>query len=118
MGQSIMFDTSAQLYENEQGDLAIRFSNDTVFASVGVHPEKGFAAEVLEMLNDDEHPPGWRMIPYRKLEDDGQNWRLVGSMGFLEGDETRLAIGLEVKPEELGEQARRYLQPAISRILA
>ena len=118
MGQSIMFDTSAQLYENEQGDLAIRFFNNTVFESVGIHPEKGFAAEVLEMLNHEERPPGWRMIPYRKFENDGQSWHLISSMGFLDGDETKLAIGLEVRPEDLGEQARRYLQPSMSQILS
>jgi hypothetical protein len=30
-----------------------------VFESVGIHHEKGFVTEALEMLNKEEHPPGW-----------------------------------------------------------
>jgi len=111
MGQSVQFSTSAQLYENDTGDLAIRFSNNMVFESVGSGSKKGFATEVLELLNLNKRPEGWRMIPYRKFMKGGQRWRLVGSMGFLDGDETKMAIGLEIKPEEMGEQARRYLKP-------
>ncbi len=118
MGQTIKFNTSAQLYENEHGDLAIRFSNNMVFELIGIHHEKGFVTEALEMLNKEERPPGWRMIPYRKLLNDGLGWHLVGSMGFLDGDESKPAIGLDVKPEDLGEQARRYLQPDLPRTLS
>ncbi len=117
MGQTIKFNTSAQLYENEYGDLAIRFANNMVFESVGIRPEKGFVAEVTELLNSDERPPEWRMIPYRKLMNDGLHWHLVSSMGYLDGDETKPAIGLDVKPEELGEQAKRYLKPGMPRSL-
>jgi hypothetical protein len=118
MGQTIPFNTSAQLYENEHGDLAIRFSNNLVFESVGIHPEKGFATEVLGLLNNEERPLEWRMTPYRRLLNDGLDWRLVGSMGFLDGDETKPAIVLDVKPEDLGEQARRYLKPDLPRSLS
>jgi hypothetical protein len=118
MGQTIHFNTSAQLYENEHGDLAIRFSNNMVFELVGIHHEKGFVTEALDMLNKEERPPGWRMIPYSKLLNDGLGWHLVGSMGFLDGDETKPAIGLDVKPEDLGEQARRYLKPDLPRSLS
>jgi hypothetical protein len=53
------------------------------------------------------------MIPYRKFLQDGRKWRLVSSLGFLDGDETKPAVGLEVRPEQLGKQARIYLQPDI-----
>ena len=118
MGQTIHFNTLAQLYENGHGDLAIRFSNNMVFESVGIHPEKGFVTEALEMLNSEERPSEWRMIPYRKLRNDGLGWHLVGSMGYLDGDETKPAIVLDVKPEDLGEQARCYLKPDLPRSLS
>ena len=118
MGQTIHFNTSAQLYENSRGDLAIRFSNNLVFESVGIHPENGFVTEALEMLNNEERPSEWRMIPYRKLLNDGLDWHLVGSLGFLDGDEKKPAIGLDVRPEDLGEQARRYLKPDLPRSLS
>ncbi len=118
MGQKIQFNTSAQLYENDSGELAIRFANNMVFECVGIRPEKGFVTEVLDLMNLDKRPPEWRMIPYRKLLHDGHDWHLVGSMGFLDGDEKKPAIGLDVKPEELGEQARRYLKPDLPRSLS
>lgn len=117
MGQSIQFNTSAQLLENEAGDLIIRFANNMVFESVGIHPERGFVTEALELLNSDKRPPEWRMIPYRKLQNDGHQWHLVSSLGYLDGDEEKPALGLDVKPEELSEQARRYLKPDMPRSL-
>lgn len=116
MGQKIHFDTSAQLYENEHGDLAIRFANNLVFAAVGRRPGKSFASEAIELLNRGQRPEDWRMIPYRQFSEGGHHWHLISSLGFLDGDEARPAIGLEVKPEELGRQARRYLQPDIPAI--
>lgn len=116
MGQKIHFDTSAQLYENEHGELAIRFANNLVFVSVGRRPGKSFASEASELLKRGKRPEDWRMIPYRQLAEDGHRWHLISSLGFLDGDAARPAIGLEVKPEELGRQARLYLQPDIPAI--
>ena len=118
MGQKIHFNTRAQLYENEYGDLAIRFANNLVFESVGIHSRKSFVVEATNLMNQGERPSKWRMVPYRKLLHDGHNWHLVSSLGFLDGDETKTALGLEVKPEELGKQARRYLKPDIPRVLS
>ena len=118
MGQTIQFNKSAQLYESDTGDLAIRFSNNMVFESVGMRSSKGFVTEVIELLNRNKRPQEWRMVPYRKLLNNGHHWHLVGSMGFLDGDETKPAIGLDVKPEDLGEQARRYLKPDLPRTLS
>ncbi len=50
------------------------------------------------------------MIPYRKLFHDDQGWRLISSMGFLDGDEAKPALLLEVDPEVMGSQAKQYLQ--------
>lgn len=102
MGQKIHFNASAQLYENECGDLAIRFANNLVFEAVGIHSEKSFVTEAIELMRRGERPPGWRMIPYRKLLHGRHHWHLVSSLGFLDGDETKPAVGLDVKPEELG----------------
>ena len=118
MDQKIHFNTSAQLYENEYGDLAIRFANNLVFESVGISTGKSFVAEAIELMERSERPEEWRMIPYRKLLHDGHGWHLVSSLGFLDGDEKKPAIELDVKPGELGKQARRYLKPDIPRILS
>jgi hypothetical protein len=118
MGQKIQFITNVQLYENEYGDLAIRFANNLVFESVGICSGKSFATEAIDLLKRNERPEEWCMIPYRKLLNDKQGWHLVSSLGFLDGDEAKPAIGLDVKPEELGIQARRYLKPDIPRILS
>jgi hypothetical protein len=118
MVQTVHLTSSAQLYENDTGDLAIRFENNTVYESVGVHSEKSFVTEALEMLRSGEHPPQWQKIPFRKLLSDGHNWHLVSSLGYLDGDINRPAVGLDVKPEALGKQAKRYLQPDMPKVLA
>jgi hypothetical protein len=118
MGQTIHFCTSAQLYENVHGDLAIRFASNQVFQLVGILSGKSFVTDATEMMDQGKHPSGWRRIPYRKLLNDSQYWHLVSSLGYLDGDESKPALGLEVKPEELGMQARLYLKPDIPKILS
>ena len=117
MNQQIHFNASAQLYENQYGELAIRFANNLVFELIGTNHEKGFVSEAMEMLRQGKRPTDWRMIPYRKLLYDEQNWHLVSSMGFLDGDENRPAVLLDVKPAELGERAKNYLRPAMPKTL-
>lgn len=114
MVRKLYFNTSAQLYEDEYGDLAVRFGNNAVFDGVGICSGKGFVAEALEVINNGVRPTEWHEIPYRKLLHDGHGWHQVASLGFIDGDETTLAIGLEVKPEELGYQARHYLNQETS----
>jgi len=117
MGQKKHFSTTAQLYENESGDLAIRFANNLVFEYVGLKPGKGFVLEAMELLSQGTRPTEWRMIPYRKLHRDGQKWRLISSAGFLDGDEARPALILEVNPEVLGSHAKQYLRTDLFKTL-
>jgi len=117
MTQTVHLTSSAQLYESVDGDLAIRFENNVVFERVGVHSEQNFVAEALEYLASGRYPRQWQEMPFRRLEHDGHGWHLISSVGFIDGDETKPAVGLDVKPENLGEQARRYLKPAMPQIL-
>jgi hypothetical protein len=118
MVQTVHLTSSAQLYENDTGDLAIRFENNEVYEGVGAGSGKSFVSEALEMLESGDHPPEWQKIPFRKLLSDGHNWHLVSSLGYLDGDKSRPAVGLDVKPEVLGKQAKRYLQPDMPQVLA
>ena len=117
MGQKLQFNTSAQLFENKSGDLAIRFANNLVFEYVGSEPAKSFILDAMELMNQGKRPADWRMIPYRKLFHDDQNWRLISSLGFLDGDETRPALLLEVNPAALGSQAKQYLKADMPKTL-
>jgi hypothetical protein len=118
MTQTFHLTSSAQLYENVDGGLAIRFENNVVFEGVGMNSEQNFVVEALEYLASGKHPRQWQEMPFRRLQHDGQGWHLVSSVGFLDGDETRPTVGLDVKPENLGEQARRYLKPAMPQVLS
>ncbi|MDT8443432.1 MAG: hypothetical protein RQ722_04010 [Desulfuromonadales bacterium] len=118
MTQTVHLTSSAQLYENEYGELAIRFENNRVFECVGRNSEKSFVTEALEFIKSGVHPAQWQEMPFRKLLHDGHGWQLISSIGFLDGDETRPAVGLDVKPEKLGDQARRYLQSDMPQILS
>ena len=110
MGSKFQFNISAQLWENNHGDLAIRFANNLVFEAVGIKPGKGFALEATQLLEKGDRPQEWRLIPFRKLLHDGQNWHVVSSMGYLDGDESKPALVLEVKVDELGHHAKQYLK--------
>lgn len=117
MGQSIHFNTTAQLYENEFGTLAIRFVNNMAFEYVGTSSGKGFVSEAMKMLGQGHRPPEWKMIPCRKLFNHDQKWKLISSMGYLDGDEQKPALVLEVHPEDLGDQARQYLKGDLPKTL-
>lgn len=110
MAQQVHFNASAQLFESETGDLAIRFANNSVFEYLSSRLGKGFVSDAMKMLSHGKCRADWRKIPYRKLFHDDQNWHLISSMGFLDGDETKPALLLEVKPEQLGNRARQYLK--------
>jgi hypothetical protein len=110
MTEQIHFSASAQLYENTSGDLAIRFANNTVFENVAATPGHGFVSDALALINQGESSAGWRLVPFRTLQHDGKNWHLVSSFGFLDDDQSRPVLVLEVKPETLGRQAKEYLR--------
>lgn len=109
MGQTITFDTNAELYENTEGGLAIRFPDNAVFEAIGNPPEQGFVADVVRLLKREQRRPSWRLIPYRKLVYDERGWHRISRMGFLDGDTSRPALSLDVTPNKLGPQARHYL---------
>lgn len=109
MGETMHFNTAAELFENEFGELAIRFPDNRVYARVGTTPGAGFLTEASTMLRDGRHPDDWERVPFGRLGHDGHGWRLVGTLGFLDGDEGKPAVGLDVRPEELGSAARSYL---------
>ena len=117
MGQQTHFNSSAQLFENKSGGLAIRFANNLVFECEGLKPGSSFVFEAIELMRHGKRADNWRMIPYRKLLHDDQKWRLISSMGFLDGDENKPALLLEVKPEMLGRQARQYLKEVMPKTL-
>lgn len=117
MLKQVHFNASAQLFENELGDLAIRFSNNSVFEYSSTGLGKGFVSDAIDMLSQGKRRTDWRMIPYRKIFHDDRNWHLISSMGFLDGDEARPALLLEVKPEELGSHARKYLKTDLPKTL-
>ena len=113
MEDTFFFDSSAELYENEDGDLAIRFANNEVFTGVGTEPGEGFVSEAMAFLEQGEQPRNWERQSERKLRLDGHGWHLVSSMGYIDEDKSKPAVGLDVKPEQLGGKARRYLHPAM-----
>lgn len=117
MGQRFLFDTTAQLYESELGSLAIRFADDLVFEYVGGKSGQSFVRDAISLLEQEQQPEEWRLIPCRKLFNGEQKWRLVSSMGFLDGDRSRPALVLEVRPEALGGQARQYLKTDLPQTL-
>jgi len=117
MGEQVHFNTSAQLFENDSGVLAIRLANNSVFEYVGLNVGKSFVLDAMALMSQGNPPADWRRIPYRKLAHDDQNWRLVSSMGFLDGDEAKPALLLEVNPEALGSQAKQYLQADLPKTL-
>ena len=117
MQQQVHFNASAQLFENELGDLAIRFADNSVFEYSSSSLGKGFVSDAMNMLVQGKCRADWRMIPYRKLFHDDQNWHLISSMGFLDGDEDSPALLLEIKPEQLGSRARKYLKTDLPKTL-
>jgi hypothetical protein len=106
-GESI-FNIHVQLYENPSGELAIRLEGEKIYRRIGADAEHTFVDDAKKILRDGELPEGWHEMEPRELayRDD---WNLVGSMGYLDGETDKPAIELEVRPEELGAAARKYL---------
>lgn len=109
MQDMFFFDSSAELDQNEYGDLAIRFATNEVYIGVGNKPGKGFVSEAIAHLDCGKHPQDWQRQSERKLRLDGHGWHLISSMGYIDDDKSKPAVGLDVKPENLGNQARKYL---------
>ncbi len=108
MGERFAFNINAELYENKFGELAIKFTGEKVYAEVGTEQGESFLDDCIKMLQKKMHPDHWRDIPAHQLLY-GQDWHCISRMGFINGDESRPAIELDVKPDEMGQEARSYL---------
>lgn len=106
--EMVAFNIHAELYENDRGDLAVRLEGDKVFRNVGATGEGNFVDDVQKMVRDRELPNGWQEMSPRELTY-APGWQHVSSMGYLGGELDRPALELEVRAEELGSAARRYL---------
>lgn len=111
MDESVSFNINAELYENEYGELAIRFAGDYVYRDVGREEGAQFHTDAVRMLERNEHPEGWREMTPRELL--YGPWHCVGRLGYLHGDASQPGVELEVKPEQLGPVARSYLAAAL-----
>jgi hypothetical protein len=111
MDESVSFNINAELYENNFGELAIRFAGDYVYRGVGREEGAQFHTDALRMLERDEHPESWQVMTPRELLY-GQ-WHCIGRLGYLQGDVSQPGVELEVEPEELGPVARHYLADAL-----
>ncbi len=112
MSEQVSFNINAELYENQDGELAIRFAGDKVYAGVGEEAGAEFVSDAKSFLEDDRQPSVWKEKPAHEL-DYQEGWRCISRMGYVSGDTEKPGIEMEVKPQELGERARNYLGPAI-----
>ncbi|MBE0596476.1 MAG: hypothetical protein IH614_04335 [Desulfuromonadales bacterium] len=111
-GDLMAFNVHAELYENEFGELAIRFEGEKVYRGMGDDENARFQDDARQVVEAGIIPANWKAMPAHELLY-GRGWQHVSSMGFLEGETGRPAMELEVAPEELGETARRYLADAL-----
>lgn len=110
--EMMAFNVHAELYENDFGELAIRFEGEKVYRGMGEREDDRFQEDARKVAQVGKVPEEWQEMPPHELLY-GRGWHHVSSMGFLAGDPERLAMELEVEPRELGEAARRYLADAI-----
>jgi hypothetical protein len=109
MAEQVSFNINAELYENQFGELAIRFPGEKVFREVGRRREASFRNDAVRMLKTGEHPTEWREMPPHELLY-GHNWHCISRMGFIEGDMERPALELDADPGKIGAQAKSYLR--------
>ncbi len=105
--EQFAFNVHAELYENEFGDLAVRFEGEKVYR--GMSGENGrFQEEAQQVIRRGELPAGWQEIPAHQLLY-GRDWHCISRLGFIDGDLDRPAVEFEVEPEQMGTAARAYL---------
>ncbi len=104
--QQFSFNIHAELYENDFGDLAIRFEGDRVYS--GMSNEHRFQDDARQFIEKGELPAGWQEMPPHQLLY-GHNWQCVSRLGYIDGDFERPAVEFEVEPEALGAPAKNYL---------
>ena len=104
--QPFAFNIHAELYENDFGDLAIRFEGDRVYT--GMSDQGRFQDDSRRFIEKRELPAGWQEMSPRQLLY-GRNWHCVSRLGYIDGDFDRPAVEFEVEADTLGEPARAYL---------
>ena len=114
MPEPIAFNVHAELYEDEFGDLAVRLEGDHVYRIPPPEASARFQDEAAGVLQTRKFPADWQEMQMRELIY-GHGWNRVGRMGYVDGDEARPAVELEVESEKLGAQARSYLQDVLHR---
>jgi hypothetical protein len=111
MDETVSFNINAELYENNFGELAIRFAGDYVYRGVGQEEGARFHTDAVRMLERGEHPEGWQEMTPRELLY-GQ-WHCIGRLGYLQGEASQPGVELEATADELGSAARSYLADAL-----
>lgn len=109
MAERVSFNINAELYENQFGELAIRFPGEKVFREIGSGKKSSFRDDAVQMLKTGEHPKEWREMPPHELLY-GHNWHCISRLGFIEGDMGKPALELEVDEDKIGAQGKSYLK--------
>lgn len=112
MGERVSFNVNAELYENQFGDLAIRFPGEKVYRDVGPETGTSFVDDAKSMLIEGRHPQGWHEMPAHELLY-GRGWHCISRMGFVNGDEKKPGVEFEVEPGTIGSKAKLYLREVL-----
>lgn len=112
MGQRFSFNINAELYENEFGELAVKFPDGRVYREIGTGSDESFPEDIVKHLESGLHPDHWREMPAHELLY-GRGWQCIGRLGFIDGEETRPALEFEVDPRRLGARSRSYLREVL-----
>jgi len=113
MGENISFNINAELYEDRDGDLAVKIPGEKVFRVEEINPDETFVTEATAAVEKGDVPTWWKEMPAHELLY-GHGWHCVSRMGFLNGDPARPAVELEGRRENLGAKARAYLGDALN----
>ncbi len=108
MTEQFAFNIHAELYENKDGELAIRFADEKVFRGVGGEEGRRFQTDVMNLLQKGERPEQWREMPPHKLLY-AESWHCISRLGYIDGDESKPALELEVEQGEIGYRGKVYL---------
>jgi hypothetical protein len=109
MGERVTFNVNAELYENQFGELAVRFPGEKVYRDVGARAGDSFVSDARAVLVGKNCPKGWHEMPAHELLY-GKGWHCIGRMGFVGGDTEKPGVEFEVDPVRIGAKARAYLK--------
>jgi hypothetical protein len=108
MAERVSFNINAELYENQFGELAVRFPGEKVYRDVGEGKEASFIDDARAVIVDHRCPQGWHEMPAHELLY-GKGWQCISRLGFIGGDTDKPGVEFEVDAEEIGKKARKYL---------